>query len=140
MGNALLKGVQNHYKTCIYFNDASLWGSNKVITSSLRQHENGCNTFFSDSRPSIMIRPAPCVGQAAPSHREVRVIAMYQKANAINSVVSGWEALVECCFLTNSMKPGFCKCVNLFLEVRLKLPWVVSEQNRRRGIDANKGR
>ena len=50
---------------CVYFKDASLPASNNVITWRLRQRGNGCNTFFSDSRP--LIRPPAthvCPGSA----------------------------------------------------------------------------
>ena len=44
-----------------------------------------------------------------------------RKANAINSVVSGWEALVECgVILTISMKPGFYRRVNIVLGTEIK--------------------
>jgi hypothetical protein len=44
-----------------------------------------------------------------------------QKANAINSVISGWEALVECgVVLTIGMKPGFYRRVNIVLGTEIK--------------------
>ena len=53
--------------------------------------------------------------QAAPRHMEVWV------TTAINSVVSGWEALVECgVILTISMKPGFYRRVNIVLGTEIK--------------------
>ena len=54
-------------QACLYFKDASLPASNNVITSRLRQHGNGCNTCFSDSRPLIRppaTRVCPGIAQA----------------------------------------------------------------------------
>ena len=101
---------------CVYFKDASLPASNNVITWRLRQRGNGCNTFFSDSRP--LIRPPASLSRQRPGTGKsgLQHCILTQKANAINSVVSGWEALVECgVILTISMKPGFCKRVNIVL-------------------------
>ena len=61
--------------------------------------------------------------QASPRHREVGLqhCILTQKTNAINSVVSDWEALVECgVVLTIGMKPGFCKRVNIVLGTEIK--------------------
>ena len=63
-----------------------------------------------------MSRQRPGTGKSGLQH-----CILTQKANAINSVVSGWEALVECgVILTISMKPGFYRRVNIVLGTEIK--------------------
>ena len=59
----------------------------------------------------------------APRHREVGVITLYLDPESKKklSVTDGWEALVESdVVLTNSMRPGFCKRVNIVLGTKIK--------------------
>ena len=76
-------------QACVYFKDASLPASNNVITCRLRQRGNGCNTFFSDSRP--LIRPPATPVYPGTWKSGLQHCILTQKANAINSDVSGWE-------------------------------------------------